>query len=199
MYSKMNYDVLNNYLYLFLDIRLPSRFCYLELSESGDLESYTIWNYLYLVTWQILLSGFIYIRLAGKFYYPCIPKCDTPYWVTHSLSWSESSYLSNWFWRFYVEVIINLSMIISISDYTVPGGNNPTGGPCVFPFTFANVVYNSCTEVYSPNRPWCYTVMNGNVRDPWGYCGKYDSRIQTYTLRKKVLQSTFFGASDCHK
>ena len=44
MFSKINYDFLNNYLYLYLAIR------------------------------QILLSGIICIRLSDKFYYPCIPS-----------------------------------------------------------------------------------------------------------------------------
>ena len=57
LYSKINYDFLNPYLYLYPAIRsiLLSRIIAIR---------------------QILLSGIICIWLSGRFYYPCIPTRD---------------------------------------------------------------------------------------------------------------------------
>ena len=49
----MNYDFLNNYLYMYPAMR---QIYYLELSVSGYPANYTIQNYLYPAIRQILLS-----------------------------------------------------------------------------------------------------------------------------------------------
>ena len=55
------------------------------------------------------------------------------------------------------------------------GDGASVGGKCVFPFTYNNIQYNSCTTVDSKNA-WCYTVANARPGSPWGTCtpcGKY--------------------------
>ncbi|ETE57306.1 Epididymal sperm-binding protein 1, partial [Ophiophagus hannah] len=47
--------------------------------------------------------------------------------------------------------------------------------PCVFPFSYGGKSYYSCTEVDSPNHPWCATTANYDISFQWKYCATKDT------------------------
>ena len=52
-------------------------------------------------------------------------------------------------------------------------GGNVNDEPCVFPFIFKGVVYQTCTTI-GHDQPWCYTMVNEDgvgVEGQWGNCG----------------------------
>ena len=71
----------------------------------------------------------------------------------------------------------------------------------------ADVVIRQMEEIgVGAERRVIPQTMNGNEINNEAYNAVFDSLNElkdkvnkTYTLRKKVLQSTFFGASACHK
>eukprot|EP00939_MAST-03C_sp_MAST-3C-sp1_P002980 g2980.t1 len=84
-------------------------------------------------------------------------------------------------------------------DPTCKDNREPTGSPCVFPFNYKGVNYDSCTEVESAGAPWCgtegwpittgYTTGNNN----WGYCGSYCNVVDACDVS---VAGTFDVAAD---
>ena len=58
-------------------------------------------------------------------------------------------------------------MLFTFSVRTV--GGNSEGRPCVFPFQYKNVSYNSCTTT-DYHRRWCSTTANYDRDGRWGEC-----------------------------
>ena len=58
-------------------------------------------------------------------------------------------------------------MLFNFSVRTV--GGNSEGRPCVFPFQYKNVSYNSCTTT-DYHRRWCSTTANYDRDGRWGEC-----------------------------
>uniref|UniRef100_A0A8C6Y8R9 Uncharacterized protein n=1 Tax=Naja naja TaxID=35670 RepID=A0A8C6Y8R9_NAJNA len=58
-----------------------------------------------------------------------------------------------------------VSSVLLLSSFTISA--TPS---CVFPFIYHGKSYDSCTEVDSPNRPWCATTANYDKSPKWKYC-----------------------------
>eukprot|EP00747_Dinoflagellata_sp_TGD_P144458 gnl/TRDRNA2_/TRDRNA2_176496_c0_seq1.p1 gnl/TRDRNA2_/TRDRNA2_176496_c0~~gnl/TRDRNA2_/TRDRNA2_176496_c0_seq1.p1 ORF type:complete len:977 (-),score=67.06 gnl/TRDRNA2_/TRDRNA2_176496_c0_seq1:70-3000(-) len=65
----------------------------------------------------------------------------------------------------------------------IGGGCKTTGqagsGPgikCLFPFKYANVIYNSCSQI-DWDRPWCAVKPSANGQRMWGECDRSSCRI----------------------
>ena len=53
------------------------------------------------------------------------------------------------------------------------GGMEPNR-PCVFPFSYKNIEYTSCTTIENDGTLWCSTEVDGNgnyIERKWGNCG----------------------------
>ena len=59
-------------------------------------------------------------------------------------------------------------LLLSTFKGQTVGGNSEVG-PCVFPFQYKNVSYNSCTTT-DHNRPWCSTTANHDRDGMWEEC-----------------------------
>ncbi|XP_068120881.1 uncharacterized protein [Hyperolius riggenbachi] len=55
-------------------------------------------------------------------------------------------------------------------------GGNANGAPCVFPFTYGGILYQSCTSAgQSDGKLWCATARNYDNDPRWGFCPDHET------------------------
>ena len=91
-------------------------------------------------------------------------------------------------------------MLFTFTRGTV--GGNSEGRPCVFPFQYKNVLYNSCTTT-NHNRRWCSTTANYDRDGKWGECeySKYANcyvteLVESFNIRW-MHDRMYFGNKNC--
>jgi len=87
----------------------------------------------------------------------------------------------------------------------ITNGGNSDGAPCVFPFVFDGIEYNSCTD-NGYSKTWCATTDNFNRDQKWSDCDANDkprgnapppgASNYNIALRKDTMQSSSAGSSD---
>ncbi|XP_031550527.1 epididymal sperm-binding protein 1-like [Actinia tenebrosa] len=71
-------------------------------------------------------------------------------------------------WNFVLFALLQSVLVTSL----VSGQMTTSGENCTFPFTYRDIVYNSCTTK-NHNRPWCSTTANYDTDKKWGNCAGF--------------------------
>jgi hypothetical protein len=92
--------------------------------------------------------------------------------------------IAKWFFKFLFSTTAFLATICSSQNCLRTNNEGPHKlAPCVFPFTYKDIVYHGCTNASDPGgKIWCSTNVDesGNHvggRSEWGYC---DPDCQTF-------------------
>ncbi|KAF7239753.1 Matrix metalloproteinase-9 [Varanus komodoensis] len=66
-------------------------------------------------------------------------------------------------------------------------GGNSNGGQCVFPFTYMDKEYTTCTNEDTDGRFWCATTANYDKDKKWSFCA--DTRMSNGEIVKPDLET----------
>lgn len=59
--------------------------------------------------------------------------------------------------------------------------------PCVFPFIYMGVKYETCTMKNDLSKQWCSTKVDSNGHHTWGHWGYCNEHCPSMSLDKKKL------------
>ena len=80
-------------------------------------------------------------------------------------------------------------LFVSAKNCSITVSGPRPNKPCVFPFEFAHMIYDYCTDEKDPGNFWCSTKVDKDGKhiggaNEWGYCekdcdGKKPSKVQS--------------------